>query len=212
MIPELRRIARRLVGRRAAPPESGEKSADWYDESFESDDEYSAHYTRSTYYPSWTVIVDRIRAHGSQSVLEIACGPGQLACALLDSGLISHYVGFDFSPKRVEGARRACPAYRFEVADAFQTSLFSEERYDTVVSTEFLEHIEDDLGVLKRIRRGTHFVGTVPNYPYVSHVRHFLDVAEVHARYGALIASLSITPIIRDDKGHVLFLMEGVIS
>jgi len=51
------------------------------------------------------------------------------------------------------------------------------KRWDT--PTEFLEHIEHDLDVIRFIRPRTYFVGTVPNFPYVSHVRHFQDCDEV---------------------------------
>jgi len=204
-------VLRRLLGR---PPHfvelSGEKPAEWYDRAFEEADDYSAHYTRSPYYISWTVIVDRIRRAKVKSVLEVACGPGQLACALRDVGLLERYCGFDFSEKRVAAARTACPEFAFEVADAFTTPLFNTVPYDAVLATEFLEHVTDDLQVLKRIRAGTRFIGTVPNYPYVSHVRHFLDEASVRERYAPFFHEFTVSSIVRDLQGHVLFLIEGV--
>ena len=202
---------RRFFGRPVHAPEvQGEKSAEWYDRAFEEADDYSAHYSKSSYYSSWTVIIDRIRQAGSKSILEIACGPGQLACALRETGLLDAYTGFDFAEKRVAAARRVCPEFRFEVADAFVTTLFDDVPYDTVISTEFLEHITDDIGVIRRIKPGTRLIGTVPNYPYTSHVRHFRDVAEVAERYAAHFDDFTIAPLVRNEAGKILFILEGI--
>jgi SAM-dependent methyltransferase len=203
-------LLRKMLGRPAYRAEStGEKPASWYDQAFEEAEGYSAHYSRSPYYVSWTVILDRIRHAGVTSVLEVACGPGQLACALRDSGLLQAYQGFDFADKRLAAARAACPGFAFEVADAFTTPLFDTVPYDVVIATEFLEHVNEDLQVIERIRPGARFIGTVPNYPYVSHVRHFADVAAVCARYAALFDDFTVAPIVRDQQGHVLYILEG---
>lgn len=143
-------------------------------------------------------------------MLEVACGPGQLACALRDSGLLDSYQGFDFAEKRIAAAKLNCPQYKFHVADAFTTDLFESVSYDVLVATEFLEHVTDDLKVIERIRAGARFIGTVPNYPYVSHVRHFTDTGAVHERYGMYFDQLTIAPIVRDARSHVLYLMEGI--
>lgn len=203
-------LLRKMLGRPAHRAElEGEKPASWYDRAFEEAEGYSAHYSRSPYYVSWTVILDRIRRAGVKSVLEVACGPGQLACALRDSGLLQTYQGFDFSAKRVAAARAACRGFAFEVADAFTTTLFETVAYDVVIATEFLEHVNEDLRVIERIRPGARFIGTVPNYPYVSHVRHFVDVAAVSERYAAMFDDFTVVPIVRDERGNVLYIMEG---
>lgn len=205
------KFLRRLFGRPAhVPEEAGEKSATWYDRAFEEAADYSAHYTRSPYYVSWTVIIDRVRRARATSVLEVACGPGQLACALRDAGLLQKYVGFDFAAKRVEAARKSCPDYTFLVADAFATPLFEAPDYEVVIATEFLEHVHEDLRVLERVRSGARFIGTVPNYPYVSHVRHFVDEAAVRERYAPYFTEFSVASIVRDRQGNVLYLIEGI--
>jgi hypothetical protein len=119
-------------------------------------------------------------------------------------------VGFDFAEKRVDAARRLCPDIRFEVADAFTTPLFDEVPYDTVISTEFLEHVNDDIGVIGRIRAGARLIGTVPNYPYVSHVRHFSSADKVLERYGEFFDDLTVFPVVRNRAGKTLFIVDGV--
>lgn len=154
------------------------------------------------------MIADRLTRHGATSVLDIGCGPGQLACLLRDRGL-GRYCGFDFSPKRIEQARKVCPEYDFHVADAFRTELFQTCEYDTVLCTEFLEHVEGDLEVLRRIRPGAVVHGTVTNFPYMAHVRHFESAGQVRERYEPILADLSVDALAADGQGRTFFLIEG---
>jgi SAM-dependent methyltransferase len=195
--------------RRAAPAPSGEQPAAYYDQAFQTNPDWQAHYTASPYYHAWTVILDRVRRAGARSVLEIGCGPGQLAQALHEAGLVDRYCGLDFSAVAIAYARRAVPTGRFEIADALTTDLYVTTAYDVVITTEFLEHVTDDLAVMRQLRAGARVIGTVPNFPYVSHVRHFADAAEVVARYQPLLGALTVDPIRFNASGSVLFLLEG---
>jgi SAM-dependent methyltransferase len=188
---------------------SGEKDAAWYDRSFLAGAHWRAHYTASAYYFVWCVLVDRMTGAGVRSVLEVGCGSGQFACLLRDKGL-REYWGIDFSGERVRWAQAVCPEFRFAVEDVFRTRLFESTAYDAVVSNEFLEHVERDLEVLKRIRPGVRFYGTVPNFPYVSHVRHFAGCEEVRARYGPLFADFRVEAYPANDRGQLLFALDGV--
>jgi SAM-dependent methyltransferase len=205
----LRNALRRVVGRPAAV-RTGQQGPDFYDRTFDEDDYWRRHYTGVHDYCCWTVIIDRLRARGVRRLLEIGCGTGQLASGIRDAAILEDYCGFDFSAHRVGQARIVCPPWRFEVADAFATDLFTAFDYDSALSTEFLEHVEGDLAVLAKLRPGTRFIGTVPNFPFVSHVRHFANGSEVAARYGALFDGLNVVPIALNDKGKTLFVLEGV--
>jgi SAM-dependent methyltransferase len=205
----LRRALRR-VGVQPPVARGRQQASDFYDRTFEADDYWKRHYTGVHDYCCWTVIVDRMRRQRARRLLEIGCGTGQLAGALRDAALLEAYCGFDFSPQRLAHARTVCPGWRFEVADAFKTELFDSFDYDAALSTEFLEHVEGDLEVLARLRPGTWFIGTVPNFPFVSHVRHFADTAEVSRRYAGLFERLEVVPIPLNDKGKTLFVLEGV--
>tara|TARA_R110001592_G_scaffold126336_1_gene337510 strand:+ start:152313 stop:153023 length:711 start_codon:yes stop_codon:yes gene_type:complete len=190
---------------------SGEKGADWYDSTFDENTKWKVHYSSSDYYFLWTVIVDRMLHLGVSSVLEVGCGSGQLACLLRDRG-IENYHGFDFSTKRLEQAQLVCPEYSFSVEDAFETNLLEKVDYDAVLSTEFLEHVEGDIEILRRIKPGTHFFGTVPNFPSASHVRHFHNETEVIARYEQCFEELKVDTILANGIGKKFFLMGGVIK
>src|SRR4051812_2765198 len=147
-----------------------EASADWYDDSFNRIDHWRDHYFRSPWYYIWTVIMERLRATERVSVLDIGCGPGQLAAFARDRG-VSQYVGFDFSEKRVQWARSQVPELRFEICDAYETDLFETVSYTTAICLEFLEHVDRDVEVLRRIRPGTRLLATVPSFGGGSHVR-----------------------------------------
>ena len=192
-------------------PEAGQQqSASYYNKAFAENDDWQLHYTQSPYYFLWTVIVDRLRRLENPRLLEIACGPGQLASAVNDANVASSYVGFDFSETAVGFARKRCPELDFRIEDALETNLFAELEYSAVISTEFLEHIEEDLGVLSRLRQDTYFLGTVPSFPYVSHVRHFDSIAQVTERYAPLFRDFNAVSIPGNDSGKIFYLLEGV--
>jgi SAM-dependent methyltransferase len=205
--PIVRRTVRAARGGSEAR-QHGVKDAAWYDAAFEGGDHWRKHYTDSPYCFLWTVIADRIVQSGSLSVLDVGCGPGQLASVLRDKGIRS-YCGLDFSPKRIEQARQVCPEFEFVVADAFATDLFERRDYDLVVTTEFLEHVEGDLELIGRIRSGTRVLGTVPNFPYVAHLRHFRAAEEVEARYAPVFKTLRVDTFLASREGKTFFLLDG---
>ena len=179
-------------------PESGavlahEVGPEWYDESFESNAHWSFHYTRSPWYYIWTVLTDRIiGGEPAAKVLDIGCGSGQMAQMLFDHG-VRDYVGFDFSSKRIERAKKTVPDFRFEVANAYETDLYRQAEYDTVVCTEFLEHVDEDLMVIDRIPPGKRFLGTVPDFGGGSHVRFFTSAEAVEDRYRSHFGAFNVT-------------------
>jgi len=194
----------------AIKKEAGEKDSSWYDNSFEKYDHWKLHYSLSQYYFLWTVILDRIVRAEVDSILEIGCGPGQLACLIRDKG-VKLYHGFDFSSKRIAQAKKACGEFTFSQEDAFKTDLFTTYDYSAVICTEFLEHVEGDIELLSRIKSGAKFYGTVPNFPYESHVRHFKKESDVFARYQQCFQDLRIDAFLANDRGKTFYLLEGRI-
>lgn len=206
-----RRIARRSGNEGRATREHGEKSPEWYDAAFDTNAHWKAHYTEVDYYFLWTVIVDRMIRASTRSVVDVGCGAGQLACLMRDKGIGAYY-GLDFSEKRVAQARKVCPEYQFAVEDVFETDILGRVEYDAVICTEVLEHITRDIDVLQMIRAGTRFYGTVPNFPYMSHVRHFSSESEVTERYKAYFTDLRVDAFLANPNGKTFFLMEGVVA
>jgi len=186
----------------------GQKPASWYDEAFKLP-AYNVHYTNSSSYFSWAVIADRILRSGCKSVLDIGCGPGQFASLLYDKG-IKEYTGIDFSPVSIQKASDRCPFYKFVLADLAASDIMEKIAPSCVTALEVLEHIENDIVLLQKIPSATLFLGTVPNFPYPSHVRHFQNMEEVSQRYEALFSRFRVDEFRLKPDGSILFVMEGV--
>ena len=160
------------------------------------------------YYTQWSVIADSISQAGIVSVLDIGCGPGQFAALLRDRGL-RRYLGIDFSPARIEQARKVCPELDFVEADVFETDLLRTHDYDAAVCLEFLEHVERDLEVIGSLRRGTRLYASVPDFGGPAHVRYFQSSDEVENRYGTELEALKVD-VHCGKRGQRFFLLEGV--
>jgi 2-polyprenyl-3-methyl-5-hydroxy-6-metoxy-1,4-benzoquinol methylase len=196
----------------AAGEQARERDASHYDSVYEQSPTYAEHYTRSEYYFLWTVVADRVERVDSQSLLDLGCGPGQLAEFLRDRGIESYH-GVDFSQEALRQARARCPTYTFSHMDLRQpAALDAIQGYDSVLCFEFLEHVERDLAVLEHVRSGSHFLGSVPNFPWPSHVRHFENSDQVRARYEHVFRALDVTEFRADPEGKVFFLLEGTLS
>lgn len=206
--PIAKRLARKL-GLERGTPGSSERAAGYYDDAYAASEEYRLPYPRSRYYFAWTVIVDRVRRSGLNRVLEIGCGPGQLAEFLVDQG-VRRYVGFDFSRVAIDMARaKNLPGARFEVDDARTSSLYEEAAGAYLVCTEVLEHVEEDVTILDRIPPGTPCVCTVPSFPYESHVRHFETADAVRRRYGAHFDGFDVLALARPDADGRYYVFGG---
>jgi SAM-dependent methyltransferase len=208
MLHQLRRAVRRAT-RPAVPVQSGvEQGQSFYDHRYATKAHKRLPYHLSHYYPLWSVIADRVRDRAG--VLEVGCGAGQLATLLRDQGL-TRYVGFDLSPEAIAIARTMIPEGNFLVANAFETDVFATATYDTLLCTEVLEHITDDLDLIRRWPSGVRCICSVPDFPGKAHVRHFDNAAEVIARYGELFGDLRVTTHIRaSERPGRFFLLDGV--
>ena len=107
-----------------------------------------------------------------QRVLDLGCGDGSFI-AECSRQLKGEFEGSDISEAALEIARKNVPGIRF-----FQLDLMAgvpDRKYDAIVLSEVLEHIEDDEFVLKAIAPYTrHVVISVPGGP----------VGNVDRRYG----------------------------
>jgi SAM-dependent methyltransferase len=198
-----------LAGQSDSPSDSAERDAHYYNDMYSESVEYRIHYTVSQYYFLWCVLVDRLKRANVKSVLDIGCGAGQIGSLLRDAG-IPDYCGIDLSESAIKMAQAICHEYTFVATSVFDTDLLEKMDYDTVISLEFLEHVNEDVAVLRRIRQGKRFYGSVPNFPYESHVRHFQNSEEVTERYGSLFTQFKVDTLLANEQGKRFFLIEGV--
>lgn len=199
------RFAKRLV--RTGRPGS-EQGAEYYDKQI--GDHFRVSPQDSPYYFLWTVIADRVAARGHTSLLDLGCGTGQLDALLLDFD-VERLTGVDFSASRIKLAATTNPAVEYVLGDAFEIDLRAFD-YTAVVCTEFLEHVADDLGVIRRLRKGTNLLASVPSFTSKGHVRFFSSVEEVHQRYEVVLDRLEVRPFVAPGGARTFYLLDGDVS
>ena len=142
--------------------------------------------------------------------MEIGCGSGQFA-ELLNRDIDVTYTGMDISTTAIKHAE----SENWRVLNLSSMmrliSPLLDGDYDTVVCTEVLEHLERDLDLVQRIRPGSRRLCTVPNFPYISHVRHFENEEQVSARYGEFFDCMTVWGLAGSHReGTIYFLFDGI--
>jgi 2-polyprenyl-3-methyl-5-hydroxy-6-metoxy-1,4-benzoquinol methylase len=164
----------------------------------------------SVYYPAWRELIARLDRNEAR-ILELGCGPGQLASLLLRSGF-RYLRGIDFSGEAIALARKAAGEGhwdKFVFGDLYDETLYRDVEYNTVICCEVLEHLERDLAVLDLLRPAAKVLYTVPNYASRSHVRHFDDEGQIRSRYGSSLEIRSIQKVAINPYGNALFLIDS---
>lgn len=186
-------------------------SSAYYDAVFADSPRYAQSGEASEYAPAWQAIAQLLRTLGSPCILDLGCGPGQLAEFLAAQVPGIGYTGVDFSGVAVSRARQRCPDFLFEKRELPITQFAGLPAFDTAVCTEVLEHVEADREILAALPTGTHIVATVPNYDAFGHLRLFADADEVRRRYGVLFADLQVQAVMLTAQ-RTLWLMCGTRS
>lgn len=163
--------------------------SDYYDQVYSVSARYRGPPEKSGHYRLWMDVAQRVNPESR--VLEVGCGTGQLAEMLHAKGLVA-YRGFDFSDVAVELARSRVPTFRFDKLDARDQDAYAGYDYDLALTVEVLEHLDDDLSVLRGLPSGMKVIFTVPNFSSASHVRFFRRVEAVHAYYGPVFSRLEV--------------------
>lgn len=140
------------------------------------------------------------------AVVELGCGTGRLAALI---ALRSRaYLGLDFAPRVIEEACRYAPTLRFAVADL---RTFPIPDADVYVAGELLEHVDDDLGLLRRLPAGAIVVLSVPSFDSAAHVRFFPAWGDALRRYEPAIAVDHAERIAHGRHGRFFHLLRGRI-
>lgn len=99
-----------------------------------------------------------------ESIVDVGCGPGDLASALFPSN--ANYLGIDIDPNEIEKAKSRYPGRSFQVGSAHELPVTNGSA-DLVVACEVLEHLNDPrlaIGEIDRITRKW-ILASVPREP-----------------------------------------------
>jgi len=145
--------------------------------------EYAARYS-----PSYETVIKHLpEPRECNTVVDLGCGVGNFAKVFLGVGY-TKYLGIDFSPAIINYARERVPEATFIVGDLRSKETYEIfQKYRIFVSLEVLEHIENDLEVIKNIPCGSLVIFSVPNFDGPFHVRHFESMVEVFERYSPFL-------------------------
>jgi SAM-dependent methyltransferase len=135
------------------------------------------------FYPSGVhrrrVVARWLAPFGPRTILDAGCGAGHMLAALRERMPQARLVGIDAAAEAIAEDRERLPWGRFEHVDLAHGRL--DERFDAVVCSEVLEHIEDDRAALANLAAmtGRHLMITVPTGPLwplevsFGHLRHY---------------------------------------
>ncbi len=119
-------------------------------------------------------LYDEVRPYIGQHVLEIGCGHGNFARHLVDR---ERYMGIDISPESVRLVQETlCKqpnmnALVADITDVAFTEKFPDHSFDTVISLNVFEHIENDVLAIQNarsvLRPGGVMILVVPSHQWL---------------------------------------------
>lgn len=99
------------------------------------------------------------------SLLELGCGTGAVIVECMRQGLASEYTAVDYSQDAVEYLQLREPAIRCLTADIADPTFRLDGRFDVIILSHVLEHLEDPLSFLKVIKARFRFSCLVVEVP-----------------------------------------------
>ena len=123
------------------------------------------------------LILKWVRGLGCHRILDVGCGPGELVDLLRRRLGRCELAGCDVAPDLIEANRKRFPTATFHVLDIEQGRL--DERFDLVVCSEVIEHVEDQAAAFGNladmVTPGGHLLVTCPTgkiHPTEVHFGH----------------------------------------
>jgi 2-polyprenyl-3-methyl-5-hydroxy-6-metoxy-1,4-benzoquinol methylase len=160
--------------------------------------------SHSYLYPTLLSLLDKRK---NRKILDIGCGNGAMACRLIDAGFDVY--GIDASSEGIAIARRKYMD-RFYIQDVTSKTLPDEIKhiqFDTIISTEVIEHLYDPRGylqfckdILSRNPYGGELIISTPYHGYIKNV--------VLALTGKLDEHFTVLR----DGGHIKFFSEKTLT
>jgi SAM-dependent methyltransferase len=142
-------------------------------------------------------------------VLDVGCGLGHLAKHLTSIG--KDVTALDFSSVALEETAKRVPGIKTIHANITQHHELL-IGYDVICFAEVIEHVQDDIGVINAIPKGTEVLFSVPPYGGDGHVRYFDSIEDVHNRYDQLIKFLLVEVVGSPTSKAYFFVGHGFKS
>ncbi len=183
----------------------------WYDEVMVEDGSPAMEPLESS---PWLETYQRVAAmiDPHEEVVDLGCGTGRFIELLYRHDHYARVTGVDWSISALAEAQRyAKPRHADAPPPDWQHCDLMDWRADGLragntvfVCTEVLEHLEDDLELVRRVPPGHRFLLTVPNFHSESHLRVFNGAGDVWRRYDSLLNFRSWSMVGSERQGiHV---------
>jgi len=105
-------------------------------------------------------------------IIEVGCSSGNFA-KLLKNKNIRKYLGVDIDKEKINKAKKRYPFFSFINSD-ISKNLYLLKSASLFVSFQCLEHIKNDIEIIKAIPHNVRIIFSVPNKPFhKEHVRWF---------------------------------------
>lgn len=123
---------------------------------------------------------------GVKTILDIGCGIGSFLSLCRDRDFICY--GFDFSPIAIRICRKYNKLENVWIGNALDKENYV-GKYDAYLAIEVLEHITQDLEVIRNLKPNIPFIFSLPSWanPGSSHVRCFRSDIEIIQRYDKIV-------------------------
>jgi SAM-dependent methyltransferase len=145
----------------------------------------------------------------NHAVVDLGTGTGRFPHMLRCRERYGHITGIDFSPSAISQARFYLRTNNVEAVDLEVCDLrvwlpaADRDGATTYVCLEVLEHLFNDIDLVRRIPPGHQFVFSVPNYESESHARVFRNAGDVWARYADLLTFRRWSLVKVDDRKSI---------
>lgn len=177
------------------PTGNKEESAQYYDEVYSR----VGGYPTDRFSPIYDCVMRLLSDRPDAKIFECGCGVGVLAEMIIRYGY--EYHGFDFSGRAI----RSCPHIVTPFVDrddAYDKLTWIVYEFDTVISIETFEHIQD-LKVLEFVPKGTRVIFSVPNFNSKSHLRTYHSVEGIKEYYKDSLVITETTKIRTSKEKYI---------
>jgi len=186
-----------------------ELESNYYDSRFDHWKYQSSVYD-SPHFDVWKEFPRFISMLEPKVIIDLGCGLGHLAELVSDKLKYGYkYIGYDFSKVAIEGAVKRVKDQRFNFRlKDLRTFDFVPKNKKVgevlYIACEYFEHINDDIGTIKKMPERAPLVFSVPDKnKNPSHVRFFKTEEEVRKRY---LVVVDIVELYKTGRGrYVVF-------